>query len=125
MRSWSRRRPGGSSAIKATIREYHQTKGEEAKKALEEANALFPFVFSRAWMELQAGEGPIVGPDGRERTRRRPRPSVPDAEAPTAPEVVYPLDPALRERVLEIERMMDELTATSSGYASRAARTTS
>ena len=39
--------------VKATIREYHQTKGEEAKKALEEANALFPFVFSRAWMELK------------------------------------------------------------------------
>ena len=38
--------------IKATIREYHQTKSEETKKAFEEANALFPFVFSRAWTEL-------------------------------------------------------------------------
>jgi hypothetical protein len=96
--------------VKATIREYHQTKGEEAKKALEEANALFPFVFSRAWMELKQDKSRSSGVAAREREAPPPPPApVADAEEPTATEVVYPLDPALRERVLEIERMMDEL----------------
>jgi hypothetical protein len=31
--------------------------GRRAKKALEEANALFPFVFSRAWMETRQDKG--------------------------------------------------------------------
>ena len=46
--------------IKALIREYYHTKNERPKREFEEANALFPFLFSRAWSELQA------------RTRARP-----------------------------------------------------
>jgi hypothetical protein len=111
--------------IKLTIREYHQTKGDEAKKALEEANALFPFVFSRAWMELKqekgrgtaapssAGPRPVPTPSPTGEAVRAPG-AAPEATPETAEpaagaEIVYPLDPVLRERVMEIERVMGEL----------------
>ena len=94
--------------IKATIREYHQTKSEETKKAFEEANALFPFVFSRAWMELKREKGrpaepaPPAEPSALEAL-------LPEVEATAVAEIVYPLDPILRERVIEIERMVEQL----------------
>jgi hypothetical protein len=39
--------------IKAAIREYYLTKDERAKSEFEEANTLYPFLFSRAWKELK------------------------------------------------------------------------
>jgi hypothetical protein len=87
--------------VKALLRTYHQTKNEEAKREFEEVNALYPFVFSRAFLELRQERG---------------RPSASEAEtaAPTRveheAEVVYPLDTALREQVLEIERVAVELS---------------
>jgi hypothetical protein len=92
--------------IKAIIRDYHLTKGEPAKRALEEQNGLFPFVFSRAWVELR-----------QERARQLATaasaaggPAVAEAALEEgAGEVVYPLDPGLRARVLQIERMVAEL----------------
>ncbi len=87
--------------VKALLRTYHQTKNEEAKREFEEVNALYPFVFSRAFLELRQERG---------------RPLAPEAE-PVSParvepegEVVYPLDTALREQVLEIERVAVELS---------------
>jgi hypothetical protein len=90
--------------IKALIAEYHRTKSEAVKKEFEEANAIFPFLFSRAWSELR---------------QERARPAAagePAAAAPSAAsnepipvDVVYPLDSALREQVFEIERMIEEL----------------
>jgi len=81
--------------IKCLIREYYYTKEDGAKKEFEQANALFPFLFSRAWAELkqeQARSGVKVVPAS-------------EGVAPPA-DVVYPLDPELRERVLEIERVV-------------------
>src|SRR6185503_14066718 len=50
--------------IKALIREYYLTKNEAIKREFEEANALFPFLFSRAWRELRderdRGAAPVV-----------------------------------------------------------------
>jgi hypothetical protein len=87
--------------VKALLREYHQTKSEEAKREFEEVNALYPFVFSRAFLELRQERG-------------RPAPAEPEAAAPVAvepeAEVVYPLDTTLREQVLEIERVATELS---------------
>jgi hypothetical protein len=90
--------------IKSLIREYHQTKSEEVKREFEEANAVYPFLFSRAWLELR---------------QEKPRPAeAPVPEAPSSPpapaeaadeEIVYPLDPEMRERVIEIERLLGEL----------------
>jgi hypothetical protein len=80
--------------IKAALRDYHGTKSEEAKRYFTDANALFPFLFSRAWQELRSekaasGEGA-------------------PAEV-LAAEVVYPLDAEARERVLDIERLIEEV----------------
>jgi len=88
--------------IKELLLEYHRTKSEEAKKDFEAKNAQYPFLFSRAWREIREG-------------RARPAPVEPSAPTPElepeAPptDVVYPLDPELRERVLEIERLITQL----------------
>jgi hypothetical protein len=89
--------------VKALLREYHVTKKEEAKREFEEINAFSPFVFSRAFSDLRQDKA------------RSAMESVP--EAPAEPEAalvevdtVYPLDAALRERVLEIERVAYELS---------------
>ena len=39
--------------IKCLIREYYLTKSEAVKKEFEEANTVFPFLFSRAFLELR------------------------------------------------------------------------
>ena len=83
--------------IKGLIREYYLTKTDKAKRAFEEANGLFPFLFSRAWSELKrekaaADRGP----------RRPPRPR----RSRCPEDVLYPLDAALRERVIDIERLI-------------------
>jgi hypothetical protein len=97
--------------VQHLLREYHRTKSEEAKREFEEINALYPFVFSRAFLEL------------RQERSGRPLPAEAEVEdiplaveveveaavpAPEA-EVEYPLDSALREQVLEIERVAVEL----------------
>jgi len=86
--------------IKALIREYYVTKNEALKKEFEEANTLFPFLFSRAWIELKR-EKASAAPAPPAAAQREP--------APAPEEVVYPLDTELRERVIEIERLMAEL----------------
>lgn len=86
--------------IKELLREYHLTKSESAKKRFEAANSLYPFLFSRAWRELKEEKGrPTAIP---------PPPPEAEPEAPPT-EVVYPLDPELRERVMEIERLIAQL----------------
>jgi hypothetical protein len=85
--------------IKVLIREYYQTKDEAAKREFEAANAMYPFLFSRAWAGLK-----------QERVRSvavaEPVPLPP--EAPPV-DVLYPLDAELRERVMDIERVIIEL----------------
>jgi hypothetical protein len=91
--------------IKCLIREYYLTKDDAAKKEFEQANALYPFLFSRAWAELKQEQ---------ERARTggpaEPLPPPPPPPPGPYPPPVYPLDPVLRERVLEIERVLEELT---------------
>lgn len=88
--------------IKELIHLYYQTKDEAAKREFEEANALYPFLFSRAFRELKE-----------EKARGTPAPPAPpDEKLPEerAPEeVLYPLDQELRERVIEIERLIIEI----------------
>ena len=86
--------------IKCLIREYHHTKDETAKREFEEANSLYPFLFSRAWLELK-----------QERARAAsPAPPVPaEAQPEAAEDVIYPLDSDLRELVVDIERIIIEL----------------
>ena len=71
-RSSSRRRRAGWRGSRPTIREYHQTKSEEAKKAFEEANTLLPVRVLAGLDGAEAGEGTPAA----DRTRRlRPGPS--------------------------------------------------
>lgn len=83
--------------IKGIIRRYFETRGEDAKRQIEAENATFPFLFSRAWRELKEDRAAAAGGS------RRPRP------APPADETRHPLNPRLRERLQEIERMIAEL----------------
>ena len=94
--------------IKCLVREYYHTKDEEAKREFEEANALYPFLFSRAWLELKQERARATGAAAPERT---PLPETPVDAAPEQPpvDVVYPLDSDLRELVVEIERVIIEL----------------
>jgi hypothetical protein len=88
------REAGQVGKIKLLIRQYYLNKDEARKKELAQINALFPFLFSRAWRELKEEQA-------------RPVASAPVAPAAeVAPEVVYPLDPELLRRVLEIERVI-------------------
>jgi hypothetical protein len=80
--------------IKALVREYYATKDEAVKKEFEQANATFPFVFSRAWMEMKANKGAPSTPP------------PPSAEVEGPEDLIYPLDDELRERVIEIERLI-------------------
>jgi chromosome segregation ATPase len=91
--------------IKALISEYHHTRSEAIKKEFEQANATFPFLFSRAWSELRQERARPAAAGGTAALVAR---SVVDEE-PIPVDVVYPLDTALREQVLEIERMIEEL----------------
>jgi len=88
--------------IKSLIREYYVTKSEETKKEFEAANLTFPFLFSRAWVELK-----------KERPAAAPPPPPPEDIEPgidlLAEEVLYPLDAELREQVIEIERVIIQL----------------
>ena len=85
--------------IKALLREYYATKNEAIKKEFEQANATFPFVFSRAWMEMKADKSSAAAAP----------PASPAAEVEPPEEIVYPLDAELRERVIEIERLISAL----------------
>jgi hypothetical protein len=92
--------------IKALIREYYVTKAEATKKEFEAFNEAFPFLFSRAWVELKKEKATVAAPP--------PPAPVPDAEAEAAAEappeeVLYPLDAELREQVIEIERIIIQL----------------
>jgi hypothetical protein len=89
--------------IKRLIREYYVSKDESKRREFAEVNALYPFLFSRAWRELKADKDRSARPPA-------PLPAEVAVEAEAHPEdVVYPLDAGLRERVLEIERIIVEL----------------
>ena len=82
--------------IKVLVREYYATKNEATKKEFEQANATFPFVFSRAWMEMKADKSSAAAAPA----------ASPASEAEAPEEIVYPLDDDLRGRVIEIERLI-------------------
>lgn len=91
--------------IKCLIHEYYLTKNEDRKREFELANAVYPFLFSRAFRELKA-ERAALG------IMETPLPAAPAPPlAPEAPptDVLYPLDAELRELVMDIERVIIEL----------------
>lgn len=92
--------------VKSLLERYYQTRDEVAKREFEEQNRLFPLVFARAYQELKADRALAV-----ERAAAQPQPSAPPegAGSGVADEVVYPLDEAQRDLVLDIERVSEEL----------------
>jgi len=92
--------------IKCLIREYYLTKNEDRKREFEEANAVYPFLFSRAFRELKQERALLESAEAAA-PRLSPDPE-PQPEAPPT-DVLYPLDAELRERVMDIERIIIEL----------------
>jgi hypothetical protein len=86
--------------IKALLLHYYRSRDEAAKAEFDEANRLYPFVFARAWQELKSDRAQADADETAE-------PAV--APVPEIEETIYPLDPAQRELVLEIERVREEL----------------
>jgi hypothetical protein len=80
--------------IKHALRDYHKNKDEAAKREFEDANSLYPFLFSKAWSELKAE-----------------REEASQAAEELNQETVYPLDVELRELVIDIERIVADLGA--------------
>lgn len=79
--------------IKRQIRQYHLTKSEAIKREFVDTNAVYPFLFSRAWRELKDERAAAA------------------ASAPAGPQAPfsdarYPREADLRERVMEIERVI-------------------
>ncbi len=98
--------------VKHLLERYYRTRDEAVKREIEDANALFPFVFARAFQEMKTERPAAAEPQAAPAPEPEPaaEPEAPAAE-PLAPETVYPLDPAQRELVLEIERVSEELQA--------------
>jgi hypothetical protein len=86
--------------IKCLIREYYLTKAESVKKEFEEANLVFPFLFSRAWAELkmERATAPAAG------ARETVLPSVLDTAALDVDE-----DAELAQSVARIEEIIHEI----------------
>jgi hypothetical protein len=87
--------------VKNLLERYYRTRDEAAKVEFEEANRLFPLVFARAFQELKTGRALAA-----ETAAAQP---VEVASASVVEEVVYPLDQAARDLVLEIERVSEEM----------------
>jgi hypothetical protein len=78
--------------LKRQIRQYHLSRSEPIKREFEETNALHPFLFARAWQELRQERDERAGPAGSAKGLFAGGP--------------YPADADLRERVVEIERII-------------------
>jgi hypothetical protein len=94
--------------IKKLLERYYRTRDEALKREIEEANGLYPFVFARAFQELKA-ERPAAAEAPSGPAEATSEPAEPPSPEAAAPETVYPLDPAQRELVLEIERVAEEM----------------
>jgi len=90
-----RREERHTARIKSLLHHYHRTRDEAVKAEFDEANRVYPFVFARAWQELK--------------TERAEEAAAEEPPVPEIDETIYPLDPAERGIVLEIERVREEL----------------
>ncbi len=102
--------------IRDLLRRYYDTRDEGVKREIEEANALYPFVFARAFQELKAERARQA-----EATKPVEVPSTPGLPPIEVEEVEYPLDPALRDLVLEIERVAKDLQRDVASLKARGA----
>jgi hypothetical protein len=106
--------------IKELLRQYYLTKDEQSKRDFELANAQFPFLFSRAWRELKEERGQATAMPAEAAATAVLTPVVPGSPSDVerevdeafevlSDEVLYPLDNDLRQKVLDIERVIIQL----------------
>jgi len=90
--------------IKCLIREYYLTKSEAVKKEFEEANIIFPFLFSRAFLELrmERATAPPAAPAG------APAPALADLEALPVEEARSAAD-IVKELAAQIQQIMGDI----------------
>jgi hypothetical protein len=90
--------------IKCLIREYYLTKSEAVKKEFEEANTVFPFLFSRAFLELrmERASAPASTAAGAS------APAVPDLDALPVEEARSAAD-IVKELAAQIEQIMGDI----------------
>jgi hypothetical protein len=91
--------------IRELLHGYYLTKVESAKKEIESANALYPFLFSKAWRQLKEERARLSA------QAAAPPPAAAEMAPPAFAAPEYPLDPELRDRVIEIERLIEDLEA--------------
>jgi hypothetical protein len=107
--------------IKDLLERYYRTRDDKFKREIEDANALYPFVFARAFQELKAERPPA--PEA-PLAPAAPQGVVSEAAAIRGPEVEeteYPLDPVQRELILEIERVAGEMQRDVAALKARGA----
>jgi len=90
--------------IKCLIREYYLTKSEAVKKEFEEANTVFPFLFSRAFLELrmERSSAPAATPTGGLPASVAELEALPVEEARSAADIV-------KELASQIEQIMGDI----------------
>jgi hypothetical protein len=94
--------------IKCLIREYYLTKNEGVKKEFEEANTIFPFLFSRAFLELRNERAAA----GASTSATAPAHLVPPVEeARSAADILRELAADIERMVVEIEEGIQRLKA--------------
>ncbi len=122
--------------VKKLLKRYYETRDETIKREFEDANRLYPFVFARAFQELRAERARAAeaaeAAEAAAAEEAAVAAALAAASAATASatepvsegasdEFVYPLDPALRDLVLEIERVSAELTRDVEALKARGA----
>lgn len=89
--------------IKCLIREYYITKSEAVKKEFEEANTVFPFLFSRAFLELRMERATAPAPSAAGASPVLPElEALPIEEARSAADIV-------KELAAQIHQIMDDI----------------
>jgi hypothetical protein len=107
--------------IKDLLQRYYRTRDDKVKREIEDANALYPFVFARAFQELKA-DRPAASDTAA--PPMAPEPSVHEGfptRAAEFEETDYPLDPVRRELVLQIERVAAEMQRDLAALKARGA----
>ena len=99
--------------IKCLIREYYITKSEAVKKEFEEANEVFPFLFSRAFLELrmERASAPVSTPGVASAAPAPDLEALPLEEARSAADIVKELAAQIQQIMGDIDDGLQRLKA--------------
>ena len=99
--------------IKCLIREYYITKSEAVKKEFEEANEVFPFLFSRAFLELrmERASAPVSTPAVASAAPVPDLEALPLEEARSAADIVKELAAQIQQIIGDIDDGLQRLKA--------------